>query len=47
MRRRSIQLERSANLATLSVVPVPVLLGSDVPSDNSPALAGCPYDQRS
>jgi hypothetical protein len=35
VRRRSVQLEPSANLAALSIVPVPVLLGSDVPSDTT------------
>ncbi|MER5312341.1 hypothetical protein ABT034_31695 [Streptomyces sp. NPDC002773] len=35
MRRRTIQIEPSANLAALSIVPVPVLLGSDVPSDTT------------
>ncbi|MEU0074119.1 hypothetical protein ABZ027_31960 [Streptomyces sp. NPDC006332] len=35
MRRRTVQIEPSANLAALSIVPVPVLLGSDVPSDTT------------
>ncbi|WP_438297841.1 hypothetical protein [Streptomyces sp. HUAS TT7] len=34
-RRRSVQVMPSANLAALSVVPVPVLLGSDLPSDTT------------
>ncbi|MFD3907865.1 hypothetical protein ACFXOL_10850 [Streptomyces californicus] len=34
-RRRSVQVMPSANLAALSVVPVAVLLGSDVPSDTT------------
>ncbi|GAA2110783.1 hypothetical protein [Streptomyces synnematoformans] len=34
-RRRNVQVVPSANLAALSVVPVPVLLGSDVPSDTT------------
>nr|WTE08783.1 hypothetical protein OH765_40090 [Streptomyces anulatus] len=35
VRRRTVQIEPSANLAALSIVPVPVLLGSDVPSDTT------------
>ncbi|MCZ0984028.1 hypothetical protein O1L60_45520 [Streptomyces diastatochromogenes] len=35
VRRRTVQVEPSANLAALSIVPVPVLLGSDVPSDTT------------
>ncbi|MFD8261911.1 hypothetical protein ACFV19_23935 [Streptomyces griseoluteus] len=35
LRRRTIQIEPSANLAALSIVPVPVLLGSDLPSDTT------------
>ncbi|MFJ3231875.1 hypothetical protein [Streptomyces sp. NPDC086787] len=34
-RRRNVQVMPSVNLAALSVVPVPVLLGSDVPSDTT------------
>lgn len=34
-RRRSVQIEPSANLAALSIVPVPVLLGSDLPTDTT------------
>ncbi|MFJ2922902.1 hypothetical protein [Streptomyces sp. NPDC087307] len=34
-RRRSVQVIPSANLAALSVVPVPALLGSDMPSDTT------------
>jgi hypothetical protein len=33
--RRSVQVEPSANLASMSVVPVPVLLGSDAPTDTT------------
>ncbi|AEY94333.1 hypothetical protein SHJG_p218 (plasmid) [Streptomyces hygroscopicus subsp. jinggangensis 5008] len=35
VRRRTVQIEPSANLAALSIVPVPVLLGSDIPSDTT------------
>lgn len=34
-RRRTVQVEPSANLAALAVVPIPVLLGSSVPSDTT------------
>ncbi|MGW1666043.1 hypothetical protein [Streptomyces microflavus] len=34
-RRRTIQIEPSANLAALSLLPVPVLLGSDLPTDTT------------
>ncbi|MEU8445492.1 hypothetical protein AB0F05_34120 [Streptomyces microflavus] len=34
-RRRTIQIEPSANLAALSLIPVPVLLGSDLPTDTT------------
>lgn len=33
--RRSVQVEPGANLAALSIVPVPVLLGSDAPTDTT------------
>ncbi|MGO4456763.1 hypothetical protein AB4039_05460 [Streptomyces sp. M-16] len=35
VRRRAVQVAPSANLAALGVVPVPVLLGSPVPSDTT------------
>ncbi|MEU9796933.1 hypothetical protein AB0E27_41420 [Streptomyces sparsogenes] len=35
VRRRTVQVEPSANLAALSVVPVPTLLNSSVPSDTT------------
>ncbi|MET9885446.1 hypothetical protein ABZZ20_20385 [Streptomyces sp. NPDC006430] len=35
VRRRTVQLAPSANLAALGVLPVPVLLGSEVPSDTT------------
>ncbi|WP_063894104.1 hypothetical protein [Streptomyces natalensis] len=35
VRRRTVQVEPSANLAALSIVPVPVLLNSTVPSDTT------------
>ncbi|MGW6605143.1 hypothetical protein [Streptomyces sp. NPDC055036] len=34
-RRRTVQVTPSANLAALSLLPVPVLLGSNVPSDTT------------
>ncbi len=34
-RRRTVQVEPSANLAALAIVPTPVLLGSNVPSDTT------------
>ncbi|WP_406483850.1 hypothetical protein [Streptomyces microflavus] len=34
-RRRTIQIEPSANLAALSLIPVPVLLGCDLPTDTT------------
>ncbi|MFF4607795.1 hypothetical protein ACFY12_34280 [Streptomyces sp. NPDC001339] len=33
--RRSVQVEPGANLAALSIVPVPALLGSDAPTDTT------------
>ncbi|MEU5548005.1 hypothetical protein AB0G85_37915 [Streptomyces sioyaensis] len=35
VRRRTVQVEPSANLAALSIVPVPVLLNSTLPSDTT------------
>ncbi|MFF9591386.1 hypothetical protein ACF1FX_19620 [Streptomyces sp. NPDC014646] len=35
IRRRAVQVEPSANLAALSMVPVPVLLASNVPADTT------------
>ncbi|MEV8590878.1 hypothetical protein AB0424_28460 [Streptomyces sp. NPDC051180] len=35
VRRRTVQVEPSANLAAFSIVPVPVLLGSDAPTDTT------------
>ncbi|MEU3221020.1 hypothetical protein [Streptomyces sp. NPDC006971] len=35
VRRRAVQVEPSANLAALSMVPVPVLLASNVPADTT------------
>ncbi|MEV5348965.1 hypothetical protein [Streptomyces achromogenes] len=35
VRRRTVQVEPSVNLAALAVIPVPVLLGSQVPADTT------------
>ncbi|MFD3546310.1 hypothetical protein ACFWUW_11975 [Streptomyces sp. NPDC058655] len=35
VRRRTVQVAPSANLAALGVVPAPLLLGSDIPSDTT------------
>lgn len=35
IRRRAVQVEPSANLAALSMVPVPLLLAADVPADTT------------